>query len=105
MGFIVPASTLIYGSILTAVTLKPLLLRILAMEATATPLPMPDITPPATKINRAIYRVRRRRTKMKMRTPVLIAPSIIESLLSRDGNKDEPAKRGKNIEKFYLFLL
>src|SRR3989344_955933 len=51
VGFIVPASTLRYGSIFTQVVLYPLDFKILAVEAAAIPLPMPDITPPITKIN------------------------------------------------------
>src|SRR3989344_5741703 len=51
MGFIVPASTFRYGSIFTQVVLYPLDFKILAVEADAIPLPMPDITPPITKIN------------------------------------------------------
>src|SRR3989344_441133 len=50
VGFIVPASTLIYGSIFIAVVLNPFDLRILPIAEEATPLPMPDITPPTTKM-------------------------------------------------------
>jgi hypothetical protein len=38
-----------YGSNFIAVTLKPLLLSILPIEAVVIPLPMDDITPPANK--------------------------------------------------------
>src|SRR3989344_4034145 len=51
VGFIVPASTFTYGSILMAVTSKPRDCRIFPMDAEAMPLPTPDITPPTTKMN------------------------------------------------------
>src|SRR3989344_5605559 len=54
VGFIVPASTFTYGSILSAVTSRPRACKIFAIEAEAMPLPTPDITPPTTKIYLAI---------------------------------------------------
>src|SRR3989338_6717709 len=50
VGFIVPASTLRYGSTLTRLTEKPLAAKIFPIDAVATPLPTPDMTPPVTKI-------------------------------------------------------
>src|SRR3989338_6347960 len=50
MGFRVPASTLRYGSALMAVTLKPRDFKMRAIEEVATPLPIPEMTPPETKI-------------------------------------------------------
>src|SRR3989344_1690958 len=50
MGFIVPASTLRYGSIFTRFTEMPRAARSLPMDAVAIPFPTPDITPPTTKI-------------------------------------------------------
>jgi hypothetical protein len=44
----VPASMLIYGSILIAVTRQPHDLSSTPMDDAARPLPMPDITPPDT---------------------------------------------------------
>src|SRR3989344_990609 len=50
MGFMVPASTLRYGSILTRLTERPRAVRSLPIEAAAIPLPTALITPPTTKI-------------------------------------------------------
>ena len=50
VGFMVPASTLIYGSIFIAVTLSPRACRQVAIDDEATPLPTPLITPPTMKI-------------------------------------------------------
>src|SRR3989344_3005975 len=51
IGFKVPASTLRYGSALIAVTLKPRDFRSRAIAEVATPFPIPEITPPETKMN------------------------------------------------------
>src|SRR3989344_6625590 len=51
IGFKVPASTLRYGSALIAVTLKPLDFKSRAIAEVATPFPIPEITPPETKMN------------------------------------------------------
>src|SRR5829696_2034567 len=50
-GDIVPGSTLMYGSSLMRVTLRPRDSRIAAREAEAIPLPREDTTPPVTKTN------------------------------------------------------
>src|SRR3989338_3157802 len=50
VGFIVPASTLRYGSIFMRLTLKPLACSMVPIDAEAIPLPTPDMTPPMTKI-------------------------------------------------------
>ena len=50
MGFIVPASTFTYGSILMEVTSNPRDCKIFPIDEDATPLPTPDITPPTMKI-------------------------------------------------------
>ena len=47
----VPGSTLMYGSILSSVTLSPRLSINAPMEAEANPLPNDDTTPPVTKMN------------------------------------------------------
>src|SRR3989304_2646589 len=47
----VPASTLMYGSILSSVTRKPRASSSEPMEAAARPLPRDDTTPPVTKMN------------------------------------------------------
>src|SRR5262245_20447661 len=47
----VPGSTLMYGSSLMRVTLRPRDSRIAAREAEAIPLPREDTTPPVTKTN------------------------------------------------------
>src|SRR5213078_310492 len=49
-GLIVPASTLMYGSIFCSVTLKPRASRSDPIEAAASPLPNDDTTPPVTKM-------------------------------------------------------
>src|SRR3989344_4009121 len=49
IGFIVPASTLRYGSIFTRFTESPRAVSSLPIEAVAMPLPTADITPPTTK--------------------------------------------------------
>ena len=49
-GFMVPASTLRYGSIFAQVVLNPERRSNLAIDAVVTPFPKPDITPPVTKI-------------------------------------------------------
>src|SRR3989304_6650381 len=46
----VPGSTLMYGSNLRRVTLRPRLSRRYPMDAAANPLPREDRTPPVTKI-------------------------------------------------------
>lgn len=46
----VPASMLMYGSILSDVTAMPHELRIVPKDDAITPLPTPEITPPVTKI-------------------------------------------------------
>lgn len=46
----VPASMLMYGSILIDATLKPIALSNMPVLLAVTPLPMPDITPPDTKM-------------------------------------------------------
>ena len=51
VGDIVPGSTLIYGSSLMRVTLRPRDSKIAAREAEAIPLPREDTTPPVTKTN------------------------------------------------------
>src|SRR3989344_7826878 len=50
VGFMVPSSTLRYGSILTRFILKPRAASILPIDAVDMPLPTPDMTPPMTKI-------------------------------------------------------
>src|SRR3990167_8498435 len=57
IGFKVPASTLRYGSAFMAVTEKPRDFRRRDIEETAMPLPIPEITPPETKMYfvRTIY--------------------------------------------------
>src|SRR5262249_33676365 len=47
----VPASTLMYGSIFCRVTRKPRASRREPMDAAASPLPNEDTTPPVTKMN------------------------------------------------------
>src|SRR5215470_9599830 len=47
----VPASTLMYGSIFCRVTRKPRASRREPMDAAASPLPSEDTTPPVTKMN------------------------------------------------------
>src|SRR5262245_16260129 len=47
----VPASTLMYGSIFWSVTRRPRASRSEPMEAAASPLPRDDTTPPVTKMN------------------------------------------------------
>src|SRR5215467_6535523 len=47
----VPGSTLMYGSILSIVTLRPRLSSSAPMDAAASPLPSEETTPPVTKIN------------------------------------------------------
>src|SRR4051812_18782157 len=54
MGLMVPGSTLMYGSSLSMVTLRPRDSRIAASEAAAIPLPREDPTPPVTKTNLVI---------------------------------------------------
>lgn len=46
----VPASMLIYGSILMAVTCRPQDLRIVPTLLAIMPFPMPEITPPVTRM-------------------------------------------------------
>src|SRR3989338_206397 len=67
VGFIVPASTLRYGSIFTRLTLSPRAESILPMDAVVMPLPTPDMTPPTTKIYLCPPRGPRRAT---IRTPL-----------------------------------
>src|SRR3989338_781818 len=50
IGFIVPASTLRYGSIFTRFTERPRAVSNFPTDAAAIPLPTADITPPTTKI-------------------------------------------------------
>src|SRR3989344_1802937 len=50
IGFIVPASTLRYGSIFTRFTERPRAVKSFPIEAVAIPLPTPDMTPPTTKM-------------------------------------------------------
>src|SRR4030095_6075491 len=47
----VPGSTLMYGSILSIVTLRPLLSNSAPIDAAARPLPKDETTPPVTKMN------------------------------------------------------
>src|ERR1044071_755235 len=47
----VPGSTLIYGSVLSIVTLRPRLSSSAPRDAAASPLPREETTPPVTKIN------------------------------------------------------
>src|SRR5471030_2912932 len=54
MGLIVPGSTLMYGSSLSMVTLRPRDSKIAAREAEAIPLPREDTTPPVTNTNLVI---------------------------------------------------
>src|SRR5450432_137578 len=51
VGFMVPGSTLRYGSSFWIVTFNPLPSRRLAMDADASPLPSDETTPPVTKMN------------------------------------------------------
>ena len=46
----VPGSTLMYGSSFMIDTSKPRALRIRPIEAQVTPLPIPETTPPVTKM-------------------------------------------------------
>src|SRR5258705_3944832 len=48
---IVPGSTLMYGSILSIVTLRPRLSNRAPIDAAARPLPKDETTPPVTKMN------------------------------------------------------
>src|SRR5690554_3364498 len=56
----VPGSTLMYGSSLSMVTLRPRASRIAASEADAMPLPREDTTPPVTKIYRVMENLSKR---------------------------------------------
>src|SRR5450830_1095611 len=90
----VPGSTLMYGSSLSIVTLRPRLSRIAAREAAAIPLPREDTTPPVTNTNLVIVLMVPNGTRGKLK--LYLNPANTSSYQAANSFKDVVADRAQN---------
>src|SRR3989339_1046089 len=108
VGFIVPASTLRYGSIFMTVTRKPFDCKMFPIEAVVVPFPTPLITPPTTKMYFGfmdiLYELRIRFALQIYELRIFLDSHIRKAFYENKGDKLTPIQNYQNAGKRIISL-